>query len=168
MIQTSFAQCERHSFMLRACVVFVALLAGACAQHSEPVASNTHAEHAASAAPQAKATPRVPDHFTSPDAAKPLPQTLDPRQFTTPSIIKAYELAREMPEVLAQQPCYCYCDAGFGHKSLLDCHIDRHSAECQVCLKEALLTGQMHKQGKSAAEIRDAINRNEWRDVKLD
>jgi hypothetical protein len=29
--------------------------------------------------------------------------------------------------VLAQQPCYCYCD-GYGHGSLLDCYASYHGA----------------------------------------
>jgi hypothetical protein len=34
-------------------------------------------------------------------------------------------------------------------------------------LKEALLAGQMHRRGKTAAEIREAIVRGEWRAVEL-
>ena len=109
-----------------------ALLVGAC--NTAPAPANTdHAGHAAAPAQapaqaQAQATPRVPDYFTDPAAAKPFPVTLDPKQFTTPSVVQAYQLAKDIPEVLAQQPCYCYCDAGFGHKSLLHCHVDDHSA----------------------------------------
>ncbi len=33
----------------------------------------------------------------------------------------AYELAAKIPAVLHQQPCYCYCDRGMGHKSLHSC-----------------------------------------------
>ncbi len=130
-----FTQCSQRLVALRLwpwAVVAAALLAGACAQHTEPAAGNSaatpHAEHAASAAPQAKATPRVPDHFLNPAAAQPFPVTLDPKKFTTPAVVKAYQLAQDIPGVLAQQPCYCYCDAGHGHKSLLHCHIDDHSA----------------------------------------
>jgi hypothetical protein len=142
------------------------LALGACS-HSAPTTSE-HAGHATSASPQAKATPRVPDHFATAEAAKPLTQTLDPKKFSVPYVVKSYQLAKDIPEVLAQQPCYCYCDTGFGHKSLLDCHKDNHSAECLVCVKEALLAGQLHKAGKSAAEIRAAIIRGEWQQVSLD
>src|SRR5262245_12238947 len=110
------------------------LVSGACTQQAPPAQSGAeHAGHTsltAGASPQAKVTPRIPDHFTSAEAAKPLTQTLDPKQFSVPYVVKSYQLAKEMPEVLAQQPCYCYCDTGFGHKSLLDCHKDNHSAEC--------------------------------------
>lgn len=142
---------------------------GACTQQAPPAQSGAadHHAHTSAASPQAKMTPRIPDHFATADAAKPLTQTLDPRQFSTPYVVKSYQLAKEMPEVLAQQPCYCYCDTGFGHKSLLDCHKDTHSAECLVCVKEALLTGQLHKAGKSATEIREAIIRGDWQQVSL-
>ena len=160
--------------MLKLCSVSLGLalvlVLGACSQPAAPAHGGTdaHAGHSAAASPQAKATPRIPDHFASAEAAKPLTPTLDPKQFSVPYIAKSYQLAKEIPEVLAQQPCYCYCDTGFGHKSLLDCHKDNHSAECLVCVKEALLTGQLHKAGKSAAEIRAAIIRGEWQQVSLD
>ncbi len=134
MRRASFARRGQRWFAFRLWPLVVAvgaLLAGACAQHTEPAAGNSaapHAEHAASVAPQAKATPRVPDHFLNPAEAKPFPITLDPKTFTTPAVVKAYQLAKDIPEVLAQQPCYCYCDAGSGHKSLLHCHVDDHSA----------------------------------------
>jgi hypothetical protein len=157
---------ERISLVSGTALGLAWLLAlGAC---SQPAPSNDgHASHTPTASPQAKMTPRIPDHFATAQAAKPLTPTLDPRQFTVSYVVKSYQLAKEIPEVLAQQPCYCYCDTGFGHKSLLDCHKDNHSAECLVCIKEALLTGQLHKAGKSAAEIRAAIVRGDWQQISL-
>ena len=154
--------------VLPVCGVALALALGACNQPAPQNGTDAHAGHSAAAAPQGKATPRIPDHFATAEAAQPLTPTLDPKQFTVPYVVKAYQLAKELPEVLAQQPCYCYCDTGFGHKSLLDCHKDKHSAECLVCVKETLLAGQLHKAGKSAAEIRAAIIRGEWQQVSLD
>jgi hypothetical protein len=105
------------------------VLLGACSPSAEqPSATTTHTGHAATTAPQANATPRIPDYFAGPAAGKPFPVTLDPKTFSSPSVVKAYQLAKDIPEILAQQPCYCYCDAGFGHKSLLHCHVDDHSA----------------------------------------
>ncbi len=134
MLRTSFARCSRRLFALPLwplASAVVVLLAGACAQDTGPVGNNAatpHPAHAVNAAPQAKATPRVPDHFLTPAEAQPFPVTLDPNKFSAPAVIKAYQLAKDIPAVLAQQPCYCYCDAGHGHKSLLHCHIDDHSA----------------------------------------
>ena len=69
----------------------------------------------------------VPPYYKSAAEAKPLPKTLPPAMFSEPAIAKAYRIAQEIPEVLAQQPCYCYCNR-MGHKGLLDCHRDNHSA----------------------------------------
>lgn len=70
---------------------------------------------------------RVPDYYKTEAEAKPFPQTLDPALFKHPAVQRAYRVAREIPGVLAQQPCYCYCDR-MGHKGLLACHRDNHSA----------------------------------------
>jgi hypothetical protein len=55
-----------------------------------------------------------------------LPKTLDPNLFKRRAK-EAYQVAREIPEVLAQMPCFCECEA-FGHENLLDCFIDQHGA----------------------------------------
>lgn len=55
-----------------------------------------------------------------------LPRTLDPNLFEGKTKV-AYKIAREIPEVLAQMPCFCECQA-FGHENLLDCFIDKHGA----------------------------------------
>jgi hypothetical protein len=55
-----------------------------------------------------------------------LPKTLDPDLFKGKAK-RAYQVAREIPEILAQMPCLCECEA-FGHENLLDCFIDSHAA----------------------------------------
>jgi hypothetical protein len=55
-----------------------------------------------------------------------LPKTLDPGLFRG-KVKKAYQIAKEIPEVLAQMPCFCECDV-YGHENLLDCFIDSHGA----------------------------------------
>jgi hypothetical protein len=55
-----------------------------------------------------------------------LPKTLDPDLFKGKAK-RAYQVAREIPEILAQIPCFCECEA-FGHENLLDCFIDNHGA----------------------------------------
>jgi hypothetical protein len=37
-----------------------------------------------------------------------------------------------------------------------------------ICIKEVLLADRMFKQGKGAAEIRQAIVRGEWRMIELE
>jgi hypothetical protein len=104
---------------------------------------------------------RIPAYFESEAAAKPFPATENPKSFTDPNVRRAYEVAREIPGVLAQQPCYCYCDRA-GHKGLLSCHRDAHSSHCGICIKEALLASRLTKAGKKPAEIRQAIIRGDW------
>lgn len=102
---------------------------GACNQASPPQSSpSPHATHSPSESAGSTGR-RVPAYHADVASAKPFPQTLDPANFTEPYIRRAYQTARDIPEVLAQQPCYCYCDMGPGkHGSLLDCHVDTHSA----------------------------------------
>ena len=70
----------------------------------------------------------------------------------------AYRAAREIPVTLAQLPCYCHCDQGFGHKSLYSCFEDDHASHCDVCVREAVLALRLEKEQKmTPAQIRDTI-----------
>ena len=55
-----------------------------------------------------------------------LPKTLDPNLFKGKAK-EAYQIAKEIPEILSQMPCFCECEP-YGHENLLDCFIDRHGA----------------------------------------
>jgi len=79
----------------------------------------------------------------------------------------AYELAAKIPEVLHQQPCYCYCDRNMGHKSLHSCFEGKHGAQCSTCLKELYYSYSMHQKGKTATEIRQGIIRGDWKQIDL-
>jgi hypothetical protein len=105
-----------------------ALLWASCGNRSsapQPVAPSptAHAQHNPSPTPEAK----VPPFHLDVASAKPFPKTLDPMQFGPTYIAEAYRIAKRIPDVLAQQPCYCYCDK-FGHGSLLDCYATDHGA----------------------------------------
>jgi len=76
--------------------------------------------------PQAASPRRIPSHFESADSGRPFPKTLSPEIFDDPVVVKAYEVARAIPDVLVQQPCYCWCE---GHGSLLGCHTTRHAED---------------------------------------
>ena len=98
----------------------------------------------------------VPAFQISPTAAS-LGPTLDPAMFTG-SAQTAYKIAKEIPETLAEVPCYCHCDRGFGHKSLHSCFKDDHGSNCSICINEAIAAYKMKKETKmSGREIRDAI-----------
>lgn len=107
----------------------------------------------------------VPAHYDTERDAMPLPKTLAASVFSDPKLARIYEIAERIPAVLAQQPCYCYCDRGHGHRSLLDCQRDNHSAGCAVCRKEVLLADRMTRMGLSAKEIRASIVRGDWKQI---
>jgi len=79
------------------------------------------------AEPEAPAS-HVPPFHQSAEAAKPFPILQDPARYQIPVVSQAYRIAYEIPEVLAQQPCYCNCGDSFGHRSLLDCFASDHGA----------------------------------------
>ncbi|HYY58247.1 MAG TPA: CYCXC family (seleno)protein [Pyrinomonadaceae bacterium] len=100
---------------------------------------------------------RVPAHSREPVSLSALPPTLAPERFFG-SARQAYQVAREIPETLAQLPCYCYCDETFGHKSLHTCYESDHSAHCATCVNEALLAYRLQKeQGLTPPQIRERI-----------
>jgi hypothetical protein len=78
----------------------------------------------------------------------------------------AYELAAKIPNVLHQQPCYCFCDR-MGHNSLHSCFEGTHGAQCSTCLKELYYSYEQHQKGKTAAQIRAGIMKGEWKQIDL-
>ena len=101
-------------------------------------------------------TKRVPAFEVAPVRAN-LAPTLDPERFTGMTR-DAYRAVRQIPTTIAQLPCYCHCDEGFGHKSLYSCFEDDHAAHCAVCVNEALLALMLEKEQKlTPAQIRERI-----------
>jgi len=80
------------------------------------------------------------------------------RYAAEPTIAQAYEYARRHPEVLDGLHCYCDCARNFNHRSLLTCFESDHGADCQICLREAVIAGQLTEQGRSLDEIRSQID----------
>jgi hypothetical protein len=99
----------------------------------------------------------MPAHFEVPPSKSSLAPTLSPESFS--GITRdAYRAVREIPVTIAQLPCYCHCDQGFGHKSLYSCFEDDHASHCDVCVREALLALKLEKEQKmTPAQIRDTI-----------
>lgn len=109
-----------------ASILFVVVwLSAAC---SSPATQTSHSDHKQATPATTNPTPRIPAFITNLAEAGPLPAVLDPKQFSDPVVVKAYRYAQESPEIFAQQPCYCYCDSGEGHKGLLDCFASTHGA----------------------------------------
>jgi Protein of unknown function with PCYCGC motif len=78
----------------------------------------------------------------------------------------AYDVAAQIPVVLHQQPCYCYCDR-IGHNSLHSCFENTHGAQCATCLKELYYANAMTKKGKTPTQIRQGIIKGEWKQIDL-
>ena len=58
-----------------------------------------------------------------------LVHTMDPNYFSKdPKARAAYEVAKDMPEVLAELPCFCGCMTALGHESNLFCFKDEHGS----------------------------------------
>jgi hypothetical protein len=108
----------------------------------------------------------LPAYHAHPSSA-PLPATLDPKIFPDAQTQNIYSLAAKVKLVLYQQPCYCHCDRHVGHKSLLDCYVDRHASVCDICKKEAVYAYQQSKLGKTSAQIRTAIIDGKWKEADL-
>src|SRR4051812_29253313 len=140
---------------MRTKIVFITLLAGGallwagCGQTSRQAASPP-----ANPAPPTQA--RVPAYYHDAASAGGQAPTLAPEKFIGPAK-EAYEVARKIPNTLAQLPCYCYCDMHMGHKSLHSCFEDTHASQCAVCVSEALEAYQMHQSGMSSEQIRERI-----------
>ena len=91
------------------------------------------------------------------DASAKLDPTLPPGQFIGKTR-DAYIVAQQIPHTLAQLPCYCHCDQGFGHKSLQTCFVDDHASHCAVCVDEALLAYKLQKEKNLTPEqVREVI-----------
>ena len=99
---------------------------------------------------------RVPAHYTEAPPRSSLRQTLPPNIFTG-NVQKAYQAATDIPETLAQLPCYCHCDMSQGHKSLHSCFEDEHGANCGICIGEALTAHNLKRQGFTDAQVRKRI-----------
>ena len=82
---------------------------------------------------------------------------LSPTIFNDEKTRAAYQVAKDIPEVLEQLPCFCGCMKNFGHKNNLFCFKDQHGSGCEICQDIALDARKMHDQGMSIAQIQDNI-----------
>ena len=148
------------------------LLAAVAISVSNVIASGSQQNERGQSSPGAvskQGAQAIPPYHKNAKDAKPLPRLLPPSTFSErPLVARAYQIASEIPTVLAQQPCYCHCDKTFGHTSLLDCFASSHTAGCGVCMAETFFVSQMTKQGKTPAEIRDAVIRGDWKKADLE
>jgi hypothetical protein len=141
-------------------VAIIVALAAACGQQAPTVTerSSSRSQHATTGSEHGTQQPsqaRVPAYQEAKSASI-LPATLQPEQFFGPTR-DAYRVAKEIPETIAQLPCYCHCDQSIGHKSLHSCFEDTHASQCTVCVSEALMAYNLQKSGMNPAQIRERI-----------
>lgn len=127
-------------------------LTAATRNATQPATQTPSHDHAANTTAKV-----IPAYLTTPPNKASLAPTLNPESFK--GITRdAYRAVKEIPVTIAQLPCYCHCDQGFGHKSLYSCFEDDHAAHCDVCVREALLALKLEKEQKmTPAQIRAAI-----------
>jgi hypothetical protein len=97
---------------------------------------------------------RIPVFHENVDALT-LPAVKDPST-VAPEARAAYTIVQNKPKLIAQLPCFCYCER-WGHGSLHDCFVTEHAVTCDVCMNEAIQADKLDQQGVSAAEIRETI-----------
>ena len=137
--------------------IVLAGLAACASRRPEGPAQTESASHPEKhSAPASSDTKSIPAHYEAEPPRSTLAATLDPEKFSGKTR-EAYRIAREAPQLIAQLPCYCYCDRGFGHKSLHSCYVDDHAAHCAVCVDEVLIAYDLQKRGLSPQQIRDQI-----------
>ncbi len=151
----------KTKLLLIGVLILGAIVAGAVMLRQDQTAANkskqAHVSHVSSAPQQAAEPARVPKYYESAASVGSLPKTLPPEQFFGKAR-EAYRVVREIPQTIAQLPCYCRCDVSFGHKSLHSCFEDGHASQCAVCVDEALLAYRLEKQEKlPASQIRELI-----------
>jgi hypothetical protein len=141
-----------------ATIITWSLWAGSSSPKPVTATPNTSVEMAKPPAAHNHATmARVPAYYKAAPSLSTLPPTLSPELFKGNERL-AYQAAKEIPQTLAQLPCYCHCDRGFGHKSLLSCFETEHGENCGICIGEALMALNLEKRGKlNVVQIREQI-----------
>ncbi|HKR00842.1 MAG TPA: CYCXC family (seleno)protein, partial [Pyrinomonadaceae bacterium] len=138
----------KKKVLLITLLVTGAIIAAACGRQA-PTVAERHSSHPEATTKTGSQTvssqSRVPA-FQDVKSAQNLPPTLSPEQFYGPTR-DAYRVAQEIPETIAQLPCYCHCDQSIGHKSLHSCFQDTHASQCAVCVNEALIAYNMQRSG---------------------
>src|SRR5690348_13507563 len=121
-------------------LLLAAVLMVSSRQNDQPTSTAAHdattqppaPHHHATTEPAASTAQAIPAFFASPPSRSALGPTLEPEKFTGLAR-DAYRAVREIPVTIAQLPCYCHCDRGFGHKSLYSRSEERRvGKECRT------------------------------------
>jgi Protein of unknown function with PCYCGC motif len=139
------------------CLIFPAgLLLSACSENGAHSHQRQESPSPAHAHAPAMTQKRVPAYFKEPPDLKLLPPTLSPAMFSGQTR-EAYQIAKDIPQTLAQLPCFCYCDYSVGHKSLHSCFEDEHSVGCALCQDSAMMAKELKGDGYNIEQIREKL-----------
>jgi len=76
-----------------------------------------------------------------------------------PACQSAFDVIREIPQIVDGIRCHCGCADIPGFYSLLSCYEGAGMARiCEICQGEGRLAARLHKSGKTLDEIRAAID----------
>lgn len=80
---------------------------------------------------------------------------------TRKSVLEAYDIARQYPQIFDGLACACGCLGTTGplHRSLLVCYETRQPTGCHGCREQATFVARLAKNGKTLAEIRTAVDK---------
>jgi hypothetical protein len=78
--------------------------------------------------------------------------------FPAPDQVRAYQIAKEIPQTLDGLYCHCQCKETLRHRSLLTCFQSQHGSGCDICMGEAKMAFDMQQQGRTLQDIRVAID----------
>jgi hypothetical protein len=74
--------------------------------------------------------------------------------------IQAFDVARQIPQVLDGIRCHCGCADQPNRRSLLSCFEgDAMARDCHICQSQARLAFDLHKSGRTLGVIRSVIDR---------
>ncbi len=159
----------RTNYLVFAIAIMAVALIGCASKESQELAKNNRSAVVVAPSPAAPSKPQLDAHGHDHSVArvpafqidalslKTLGPTLAPEKFVGKTR-EAYKAVKAIPRTIAQLPCYCECDVGFGHKSLYSCYEDDHAAHCAVCVDEVLLAYRLEKEEKLTPEqIRERI-----------
>lgn len=87
---------------------------------------------------------------------------LDPQQFSSSEVRRAYRIAKKIPSTLNKLYCWCGCENRGVHRSNLACFEDTMAVRCAVCRGTAEIAYRMVQKGVTdAGKIQAAIDK-EW------
>jgi hypothetical protein len=77
-----------------------------------------------------------------------------------PEAADAFDLVREIPQIVDGIRCHCGCSGAPGYYSLLTCYEGEHAMamHCAICQGQGRLAFRLHQSGRTLDQIRAAID----------